>query len=283
MRSIDRRALAAIAACLAALGACSSDESCDPGCRRAPVPASGPGDTLHYFPAAVGWTWGYRVQETGALVSTLVTSADPMGGETVYAFMTYADAFTATELVAKRPSGAYVVAEPSAEPPFDQLYPSLILPFPVEVRPAAEQVRCSCLDLGDLDGDGKSERADLSMTLEVFSVTETREVPAGSFSDLAHVQTAAHVTVRPSSGASVILDALQDDWFARDVGRVVSHVWLGGPLVPPESETLYLTSWTPGAGAAPVPLASGPDAAPARTPLERAALDLARRAVCARR
>ncbi len=286
LEALRRRAVVAsftlsLAVALAACGGGDGDAIPAGTCRRAAIPSTGPGDTLNYFPAAVGRTWTYRNESSDVIGTTTVSATQPVGAETAFVFITTAPSGPpSTELVVKRPAGVYVLSDPSAEPPFDQLYPSMILPSPVAVMAPTEQATCRALDLGDLDGDLKPDHADLVVTLRVFSVTETAGVPAGQFFDVAHTQLAAHVTATATTGGTVVVDATQDDWFARDVGRVVSLLRLTAPGMN-ESTTVSLQSWTVPAGAQALAPAAP---ASARAPrLEEAALRLARQAVGAAR
>jgi hypothetical protein len=68
-RALCRRAAAACfaASLVALLGACSGDGDSTQAapCRRAAVPATGPGDTLNYFPAEAGRSWSaHRVERS---------------------------------------------------------------------------------------------------------------------------------------------------------------------------------------------------------------------------
>jgi hypothetical protein len=217
-----------------------------------------------------------------------VTGTQVVGTEiaSVFTSTTTSDPTPTNELVVKRPGGVYVLSDPSTEPPFDQLYPSMILPFPLAVVAPTEQVSCHALDVGDLDGDGRADHADLVVSPRVFSMAETADVQAGHFADVAHVQITAHVTVTATIGGTVVVDATQDDWYARDVGRVVSRVILTAPGMS-QSSTSSLLSWTvPMAadGPATVQALTRPASARSRAPrLEDAALQLARRAVGAPR
>lgn len=255
-------------------------------CRRAAVASGGPGDTLNYFPAEPGRAWTYRNESSGATVQVTVSGTQVVGGETASVFTTTTsqDPTPGTELVVKRPAGAYVLSDPSAEPPFDQLYPSLVLPFPVAPMPATEQATCRALDVGDLDGDLKADHADITFTLQVFSVTETATVAAGSFVDVANVLSTARMTVNTTASGSLDVVATQQDWYAKDVGRLVSLLKITIPsLAISESETTSLQSWTlPGAALSSAPLAAGERQPPSAKRLEEAALRLVRSALARR-
>lgn len=288
MRDHRRLLVAAFAAGLAACSGGGGNDSIPAGtCQRAAIPSTGPGDTLNYFPSEVGRTWTYLNESSGASVLVTVSGTQVVGSETASLFTsTTAGSATAPELVVKRPAGVYVLSDPSAEPPFDQLYPSLVLPFPVTPMPETEQATCRALDVGDLDEDGKVDHADITLTLRVYSVTETATITAGSFVDVAHVQSIARIKATTTSHGSIDMVATEDDWFAKGVGRVVSKVTITIPAFAiSESATTSLQSWTmPGAAlvAASLSAPADPASAPA-TRLEEAALRLAREALGARR
>lgn len=288
MKSDLSRLLAAILAMT--LAACSSggDDAIPAGtCRRAAVPTTGPGDTLHYFPAEVGRTWTYRNESSGATALVTVSGTQAVSSETASVFtVTSAGSAPTTELVVKRPAGVYVLSDPSAEPPFDQLYPSLVLPFPVTPAPETEQATCRALDVGDLDGDNRSDQADITFTLRVFSATETATSAAGSFVDVAHVQSLARIKAITTGAGTLDVVATQDDWYAKDVGRVISLLKITIPAVGfSQQATTSLQSWTlPPAALVAAPLAASASAEPRRAArLEEAALQVAREALGARR
>jgi hypothetical protein len=181
-----------------------------------------------------------------------------VGGETAYVFTTVpsggSDPSTTTDLMAKRPSGVYSLADQSIEPPLDQALPALILPFPVAVMPRTLQFQCTDVDVGDLDNDGRHDHADLTGHYSVLSVTETANLgPGGSYTDVAHSLTEIAVTLRMTSLGSVTTDVYEDDWFARDVGRIVTHATSSGGGLSLLDETDTLLSYSvPGAAGAPI-------------------------------
>jgi hypothetical protein len=273
MREPARRTVAVSVALVitAVASACSgggSDGPPAPGCTHAASPATGPGDTLNHFPSEVGWSWTYR-NTSGQLQTLSVNGTQVMGTETAAVFST-------GELVVERPSGAYVLADPTVEPPLDQLYPTLIMPFPVAVTAATEQGRCTSIGLGDVDGDGKADAADLSSTLQVLSTADTATVEAGAFTGVAHLQQVVTITVRTTASGSATATVTQDDRFAPGVGLVSRSIGSSPPIFAPES--LALVSYTPPAPAAKLAAAEALSAAPlvSAPRLEERALDVAR-------
>lgn len=289
MKRYPGRMLAAtVALTLAACGGGGGDPVPAGTCQRAAIPSTGPGDTLHYFPAEVGRTWTYRNESSGQTAVMTVSGTQVVASETASVFtMTSAGSATSTELVVKRPAGVYVLSDQSAEPPFDTLYPSLVLPFPVAPMPETQQATCSALDMGDLDGDLRPDKADVTFTLRVFSVTETAPVAAGTFVDVAHVQSIARVHATATTAGVLDVVVTQDDWFAKDVGRVNSLLTIAVPSIGySEQETISLQSWTVPSGAALVaaPLAASLGAEPGRPErLEATALRVVREVLAARR
>jgi hypothetical protein len=277
------------------LPGCGGSSSSGGTCQRAAVPATGPGDTLHYFPAEVGRSWTYGVTgmdfgtpvPAGTTTTVNVTGTQVVGGETASLFATLGS--SGSEQVVKRPAGVYVLADPSVQPPLDQLYPSLVLPFPVAPTVRTLQVQCTDIDFGDLDGDGKSDRGDVTAYLSVISVTETATIQAGAFIDVAHVVTDATVTVRGTKVGTVTIVATEDDWYAKDVGRVVSRLQMSSSGMSLVDESQSLISYTlPPAGLVPprvlAQLPAGADrAAPPAGGAARAALGMARQLVSAGR
>lgn len=251
---------------VAVLSACpggSDKDEIPPGtCRKAPIPSTGPGDTLSYFPAQVGWSWTYN-QNGGGTVTATVSGTQVVGSETASVFTTTSTSSpTPTqELVAKRPAGVVVLADPAGDPTDQQLSPELILPFPVAVMPRTEEIRCASLDLGDVDYDGKSDYADVVEYLTVFSTTETAEVAAGYFTNVANVLREAQMTVRASAVGTFALNLAMQDWYAPGIGRVVSLRTVSAAGYS-DSTTIALASWTvPAAPALAAVAAAAPTAA----------------------
>ncbi len=246
-------------AVLSACGGGGDKDEIPPGtCRKASIPSTGPGDASSYFPAQVGWSWTYN-QNGGGTVTVTVTGTQVVGSET-------ASVFTATstsnptpsqELVAKRPAGVVVLADPAGDPVDQQLSPELILPFPVAVMPRTEEIRCASLDVGDVDHDGKPDYADVVEYLTVFSTTETADVAAGHFTNVANVLREAQMTLRASAAGTLTLNLAMQDWYAPGVGRVVSlrTVSTAGYS---NSTTIALASWTVPAAPAQAAVAAPP-------------------------
>jgi hypothetical protein len=164
-----------------------------------------------------------------------------------------------------------------------------VLPFPVAPTARTLQVQCTDIDLGDLDGDKINDRGDITAYLTVVSVTEMKNTQAGAFIDVAHVITDATVTVRASAQGTVTIQATEDDWYAKDVGRVVARLQMSSSGISLVDETHSLNSYTvPTAGVAP-PRALAQQAAraglaaPPADGAERAAMRIARQLVPAGR
>ena len=278
-------------ALVATATACGSGSPKPPagGCVRAAIPTTGPGDVSNHFPARVGSTWSYSVDAGAGTVTRTVTGTQPAGAETASVFSSSSPGSTTVELVVKRPSGVYVLADASVDPLLAGTYPSLVLPFPVAVTAATQQATCTNLDVGDADGDGKADRADLTSTLRVFSVNETVVVAAGNFIDVAHVQTDITMTVRATAAGTLTVQGVQDDWYAKGVGQLVSSMMLTIPGYGSDSQTMSLVTYTITPAMAPIgapePLVSpgGPASlAPSggrarRASLEELVLEAARR------
>jgi hypothetical protein len=146
--------------------------------------------------------------------------------------------------VVKRPSGVYVLADASSDPLLAATYPTLILPFPLVVMPATRQATCTNLDIGDADGDARSDQADLTSTLRVVSVTETASVGAGNFIDVAHVQTEVVMNIRATSAGALTFQGAQDDWYAPGVGPVISSMVLTIPGIASDAQAMSLDTCT---------------------------------------
>jgi hypothetical protein len=265
----------------------SSSKTSTGSCVRAAIPTAGPGDVSNHFPAAVGSTWHYTIDAPPDTVTRSVTGTQLVGTETASVFTSTSSTSTTVEQVVKRPSGVYVLADASVDPLLAPTYPSLVLPFPVAVTPATQQVSCTDLDIGDADGDGKSDRADLTSTLQVLSITDTSTVAAGTFANVAHVQTDVEMTVRATKAGTLTVHGTQDDWYAPGVGLVISRMVLTLVGYTTETQAMSLASYTiPSAAMASpgAPVSRAAARAPAlpggpghRATLEEAVLEAARR------
>jgi hypothetical protein len=269
-------------ALVATTAACGGSSSKPPasGCTRAAIAPTGPGDASGYFPAGVGSTWNFAVDVTGSAVTRTVTGKQPVGSETASVFSSTEAGSTTVELVVKRPSGVYVLADASSDPLLAAIYPTLVKPFPLVVMPSTQQATCTDLDIGDADGDGKADQADLTSTLRVFSITETTSVAAGNFVDVAHVQSQAVMNVRATTAGPLSIQATQDDWYAPGVGLAASRIVLTIPGFGSDTQSISLVTYNiPTAAAA----SSGGRASPVqpgggahRVSVEEAVLEAAR-------
>jgi hypothetical protein len=246
----------------ASLVACGGSSSSPGSCQYAAPPTTGPGDTLDYFPAEVGRSWVFQEGSFGTVTFT-VTGTQQVGTETAAVFTSSSNSspVPSSELVVKRLWGVYLIDDGTSDPLTARTYPELILPFPVQVSPTSEQVRCTSIDAGDLDGDGRGDRADLVETYSLVSITETAVVPAGSFTDVAHLRKDLWMTLNSSSSGSLSVEASQDDYYARGVGRVAAHrtvTVVGGAS---QSGIIQLASF-----ALPTPRLLSPGPSPAAAP-----------------
>ncbi len=251
--ALGRGVVVSLSIAVAALASCSGGSGGDspsaPSCSRPAVSTTGPGDALDYFPNEVGWSWTYYGAETGSVTWT-VTGTVAVGNET-------ASVWSTGELVVERPSGAYALSDATVEPPLDQLYPLLLLPFPVATTAAADQGECTSISVGDSDGDGKGDTVDMVATMQVLSVTETAQVMAGSFTDVVHVQQVMHVTNHLSALGTVAETITQDDWFAPGLGLVVRRLEDSAPPYFDDVASFQLASFT----RPPLPAATAVDGA----------------------
>ena len=147
-----------------------------------------------------------------------------------------------------------------------------------------QQASCKALDVGDLDGDGKADHADMTASVRVLPMGETAQAAGFFFTNVAHAQTTAHLTVTGTSRGTLVIDASQDDWYAMGVGRVTSLLKITVEGVGSETTTISLQSYTQPPVATAIQSAEtaliAPEAtAPPRPSLEAAALTLARRSL----
>jgi hypothetical protein len=234
--------------CVALAGLGCSGGGSGGQCTRPPAPAEGPGDAEGLFPAALGDRWVFDRTESpesqtpqGRGHYTLeVTSADP--GKPLVFSQRWLDATGADEDDQVKILGSgvqQVMSSADAGTPFAPLYPMVILPFPATVGTTYSQVSCNLLDVGDLDGDGRSDLMDVESTVAIVG-DETVDAPVGSF--LARrVDTATTLAIHYTVGhGTLTTSGTQTVWYAPGIGpvKVHQHIERGGAVMTEATEVL---------------------------------------------
>jgi hypothetical protein len=244
----------ACSAILAACGGGSSEEQA--GCTHASIPSSGPGDVDHYFPVEVGRTWTYDSLDPSLGPGTKdVTVGSPtiVQGQPASVFTTTWTAGTqsgeASDVYAVRPAGVYLVSSTDEISPLDQALPELVLPFPVLVTSAMQQVTCKHLQFVE---EGTTIDSDIVVYVSINSLYPSLDMNAGTFFSVAEVLTSVDLVMR-SSGTTVTGHIMHVRYYAPQVGMILSSTSaeISGYTSP--IEDLWLRSYTtPSPDAVPV-------------------------------
>lgn len=197
-------------------------------------PATGPGDTLNYFPNGGFDAWSYSASFTDGssapmfgLASVEVTpGARVVLGQRVdvYTQRVFGEPLTAPGYEMYYQKGPGGVAYFGTNDPLDSLSARVVpyaeLLFPVQPGPIVSFSKTG-VDFGaDLDGDGKNETVDLSSTISLTNF-EAITVPAGSFPAAARRLNQIVANARlTSSGQVVTVNASETSWLAPGAGVV---------------------------------------------------------------
>jgi hypothetical protein len=230
------------------LAGCPGGSKKEAACRLARPATNGPGDVSNHFPVTTGSSWFYQARSSGpgapppSRSRVEVTGVRQVDGATVAVFSAVPldGQGTASEaLLEKGPGGLVIHAGPEVGRPASQLYPQLLVPFPLVAGTSLEQVSCTGLDSGsDLDGDGRNERLDARGTVKVVG-EESVTTPAGTFTAM-RVDLQLTLTLRGSLGQTATTEGTESDWLAPGVGLVRSTSSTFDGLFTDETEEVLL-------------------------------------------
>lgn len=194
--------------------------------------ATGPGDTLQYYPMATGNAWVTTVTatETG-YPSTTYTDVSSVTGTKIYKGITAIIAKesnpdntgVAVENLAYKSSNGFVILGSNnlADAITPQVSPYYMMQFPSDIGSSFVSINKSNLDYGaDLDLDGKNETIDLSYVHSIKGL-ETVTVPIGTFFNCLKQEMNGTMTLTLSSNKQQItLNTVETRWYAPGVGPV---------------------------------------------------------------
>lgn len=248
MADRSRWTVAVAAACSVFLAACGGGRSEEKaGCTHAAVPTSGPGDVDHYFPVDVGRTWTYAFNDGYSQGTQTMTVGNPstVQGEPVsvftYTFTTATESGSGSDAYAVRPAGVYRVSSTDAASPAGQILPILVLPFPVQVTNPIQQVACQHLQFVE---EGVTFDTDIVASVGISVIQPAITVPAGTFTNVAHVQATINLTMR-AQGSTIQAVIYVTDCYAPGVGLISEFTMITIDGYEVGAETLYLTSYAP--------------------------------------
>lgn len=191
----------------------------------------GPGDPDAYLPLVQGNFWHFRGTTvaggatTSFETSVQVTGTRIVGGVTALvlreADTTAGSGGEASDQSVVKDLNGLAVLEAGSDPLTLSLVPYWELRFPLQSGSTFVQLDRTEVDMGeDLDGDGRNEQIDVLSTVTVVGF-ETVSVPAGTFSEAAHIRRQLALKVRLSGDGRVIeASETAHAWFARGVGWV---------------------------------------------------------------
>jgi hypothetical protein len=192
------------------------------------APATGPGDTSQYFPAAQGdkWSFNYVTDYPSALSPTGIVDLSVNGTKTIQGVT--ATVFTRADPTAA--SGGYDqyfyvngggVTLLGNSDPSDSLTPLIVpyveLLFPVQVGPVSSLTGTK-LPFGK-DPSGNAVTLNLTQSIANVAV-ESVDVPAGSFSSAMRQTTSISATAFDSGQSAPTVSAADTIWIVPGIGQV---------------------------------------------------------------
>jgi hypothetical protein len=190
-------------------------------------------NTEEYFPDEIGSMWRYvgrvRTETIERIADTVFTNevtaigTTNLKGETVKIFReTNQGNKGPTDGFYRRDKTGitYYGSQPST--PFEQqLVPYLVLPFPLVMDGAFQQLNKKGIDMqADLDGDGFPERADVVADVRVVGHAPVT-VKAGAFPDALQIEAGMTITITLTKDRRLVKSTDRiTSWFVRGVGLV---------------------------------------------------------------
>ncbi len=192
------------------------------------APATGPGDTEHYFPNALGDTWYLNVSSSDPtappahpFTSMVVVGTHAVFGVQASVLSEGSGGSPLESYYYKSPGGVtFLGTNDSTDLLTAQTVPNPELLFPPAVGPIASFARTG-LNFGeDLDGDGVPEKIDLTQSSAITGF-EPVAVPAGVFPSAGKRVSTLNGTLHLSSvPQTATIQATQTTWAAPGVGAL---------------------------------------------------------------
>jgi hypothetical protein len=192
-----------------------------------PPPVGGP----DYFPLALGDRWITRESSTVGQIVTRVTDVQASGGGQAVTLTQFTADGQRTEIRLRRDAdGIYLLPGADAPPYLRNLGPLLQMKLPLREGETTPQITAALVDLGeDLDGDGRSETAQISSSITVVGLVPVTLPEIGTLTNVAHLRTTLTLAVTLSlSGQTESVVTRADDYYAPDIGPVRSVVTIDG-------------------------------------------------------
>ena len=236
MNARSRRSCAALALIVWLATGCGGGGSDGSGTRadgNTLPPTSGPGDVENFFPNDVGDSWSYLTiatsaagQSTPFLDSVSVTGSKSVSGTTASVFLESnpSDSGIPVEAYYFKTAGgvAFLGDNDAGDAATNALVPYLVALFPVMPGTVA-QFGKNGVNLGsDLDGDGKDETANVTVTSSIVDF-EPVSIGIGQFARaLKSTETVSGSVVLSSNNASIPFSTTTTRWSVPGVGVVKS-------------------------------------------------------------
>lgn len=206
--------------------------------------SAGPRSGADYFPLNLGDRWFYAESNGSASSARVVGSQAVSGGTAMVVKTTDADG-SGTDLYLKSSQGVTLLPAADADPVSAALGPLQVLRLPLATGDRWVLAEKSLVGVTDLDGDGQRETLAVRAEATVIGF-ESVSTPTGDYTQVAHVQTVVTQQAKLSSnGQTVTVTSTSDDWYAPDVGPVMSRLVTtsGGQSTTAESR---ITAWRAG-------------------------------------
>lgn len=197
---------------LAACGAGSADADAP----TAPDPTAKP----DYAPLDTGSRWVYR-REDGTLEQQAVTGTRTVQGRVATVLATTdVDSGSVEEAFYLKTANALIELPDSSDPVSVQIGDVTLLQLPLQAGQSFVQVDKTLAQGDDLDGDGRPDAMAIRAEVTVLGFDDI-SVPAGRFSQSAHVRTVVTLNATSSSGGNPLtVTTTVDEWYAPDIGLV---------------------------------------------------------------
>lgn len=190
-----------------------------------------PVGTTEYFPLALGDRWISREGGTVGFITTRVTAVQDSGGTQAITVTQFTIDGQRQEVQLRRDAGG-VYLLPAADDPvyLRSLGPLLQMKLPVREGETYTQIPATVVDLGeDLDGDGRSEMAQIASSITVVGLVPVTLPDIGTLDHVAHLRTTLTLAVTLSlSGDTQTVVTTSDDYYAPNIGPVKSVVAIEG-------------------------------------------------------
>ena len=204
--------------------------------------SQGPGDIGNFFPLNQGNIWKFQgaKTETGQptthyTTTNLVDGVKPVGGVNTLIIKEDNPENSGIPEEDYFSKGSREISKLGTNDTSDVLTPQLVpypvIRFPLQPGSTFQQVHKKGVNVGDLEGDGKNDIADVTSQVTVVGF-EAISVPAGAFPSALRVESVTTATVRLSfDGSQGTISQKSTAWYASGIGPVRQMNVTQGPAL----------------------------------------------------